>query len=283
MLAAALAGCGAIAPWPPVPEGPVGGIERPVDVFVPGGAAADSPMPLLILLHGFTASGDAVEATFAMRAVAAERGFLYAAPDGTLDGEGRRFWNASAACCNDDGFPIDDSAYLRRVVDDIAARWNVDERRVFVMGQSNGGFMSYRMACDHADLLAGAISIAGTMDVDPTHCHPSDTVHILHVHGTADRTIGYHGGAFMAPYTGAVETVSRWAAFDGCRAATEGPVLDLDTRRPGAETTVTRFVEGCRRGGSVELWTMVGSGHHIEPTDEFRREIADFIATHPKP
>jgi hypothetical protein len=60
-------------------------------------------------------------------------------------------------------------------------------------------------------------------------------------------------------------------------------MVDADASVPGAETRVTRFVEGCRPGGSVELWEMVGAGHYFFPTAEFKRVVVDYFFSHPKP
>ncbi len=281
-LTLAIAGCGALAPRGPVNEGPVGGVERPVSVYVPAEPPLD-PMPLVILLHGFTASGEIVKSRFGLRQIADERGFLLATPDGTPNSGGQRFWNAASACCNDEEIEVDDSAYLLRVIDDVVARWNVDEDRIFVMGHSNGGFMSQRMACDHADILAGVISIAGTDDTEAALCRPTDAVHVVHVHGTADKVIRFGGGVFMAPYLGAEPTVGRWARYNDCAGSVMESQMPLDARVPdSAETQVTRYLD-CVPGGSVELWAMVGSGHGFEPNEEFRRRIADYIESHPKP
>ena len=91
---------------------------------------------------------------------AERRGVITAYPDGTTDSTGSQFWNATDACCNFDGSSVDDSKYLVGVVAAIKAHVAVDPKRIYVMGHSNGGFMSYRTACDHADVFAAIISLA---------------------------------------------------------------------------------------------------------------------------
>jgi polyhydroxybutyrate depolymerase len=107
------------------------------------------------------------------------RGVLYAAPDGRLEPGGARFWSATDACCNFVGAPDDDSAYLRGLIDQIDAHPDiaVDRDRIFFAGLSNGGFMSHRMACDHADLVAAIASQAGAAFNDPARCLPASPVH----------------------------------------------------------------------------------------------------------
>jgi polyhydroxybutyrate depolymerase len=285
LLGAALAAaCGDAPPEaPPVRVGRVGG-DRPVDVFVPTTYDPAKPLPLVILLHSYSVTGAFADAAFGMRAVAEERGFLWAVPEGLRDGRGNPYWNATSGCCDFDVSGVDDSAYLRRVIEDVQARWSVDARRIFTIGVSNGGFMGHRMACDHADLVAGIVSIAGATHLDPALCRPSHGVHILHVHGTEDSVISFAGGSFTGPYPSAPESVRRWVELNGCDAgaAQLGPTLDADAFTRGPETEVTRWAAGCRKGGSVEFWRMVGADHFFVPTPDFRRVVSDWFFAHPK-
>jgi polyhydroxybutyrate depolymerase len=92
---------------------------------------------------------------------------------------GARFWNATDACCDVDASGVDDSSYLAGLINEIGSHVAVDPRRVFVVGHSNGAFMSYRMACDHADTIAAIVSLAGAPPADPAACRPTEPVAIL--------------------------------------------------------------------------------------------------------
>ncbi|AUX39854.1 uncharacterized protein SOCE26_012490 [Sorangium cellulosum] len=251
---------------------------------MPSSYEEGTPTPLVILLHGYTASGSLQEAYFALQPLAEERGFLYAHPDGTIDADGNAFWNATDACCNFYGSEVDDSAYLRSVVEDIQARYTVDPKRIFFLGHSNGGFMSYRMACDHADLIAAVASLAGATFADPADCTPSEPVAALQIHGTADETVNYLGATFgAASYPGALETAQQWAEIGGCDTdPTEGPTLDLDSGLAGDETTTQAFT-GCDPGGHAELWSIEGGTHIPTLGPDFAPAVIDFLLAHPKP
>ncbi len=276
------------APSPSPPRGaydplPFGG-PRPVTLYVPTKYAPSTPAPLVILLHGYGSSGDATGAYLGLRDVAESRTVLYAHPDGTVDSHGRAFWNATDTCCNFDHSPVDDSAYLAALVREIEQRYAVDPKRIYFAGHSNGGFMSYRMACDHADLVAGIASVAGAMWTDVKRCKPSAAVSVLEIHGTADNVITYDGGVFhtgFPPYPGAMTSVADWAAFDGCTKAGEG--AHLDRTLAGAETSVTHFETGCRDGSAVELWTVRGAGHVPTFSSAIADRVLDFLLAHPKP
>ena len=82
---------------------------------------------------------------------------------------------------------------------------------------TNGGFMSHRMACDHAGRVASIASLAGATWYDPANCAPAAPVHALQIHGTQDGTIQYNGGTlFGNAYPGAQDSVESWVGYAGC-------------------------------------------------------------------
>jgi polyhydroxybutyrate depolymerase len=274
----------------------VGVGDRSVTVYVPASYEPGKPAPLLILLHGYGSSGREHDAYFHLGAAAAQRGFLYAYPDGTLDSTGNRFWSATDACCDFDRTGVNDVAYLNAVITTIQASYAVDPKRIDLIGHSNGGFMSYRLACVHPDLIAALVSLAGASFANPADCAPSAPVAVLEIHGTADDVIAFKGGTIegigsgrlMSSYPGAETTVNSWATYDGCGATPsaldERVDVDVDLSAAGApaEASVTRWT-GCKPGGAVELWTVPGGGHDPTISASFPDAVLDFLQAHPKP
>jgi polyhydroxybutyrate depolymerase len=273
---------------PSAPALVVGG-DRPVAVRIPPSSDKTRPAPLAIVLHGFTGSGAGQEAYFGIQGEAERRGFVTAYPDGTKDSRGDRFWNASDACCNFDRIDVDDAAYLDGVITAIEGAVSIDPKRVYVLGHSNGGFMSYRMACTHADRIAAIVSLAGATFAKATDCRPSGPVAVLQIHGTADDTILFAGETLEGhSYPGAEQTAATWARYDGCAAAAtavdQRVDVDADLADAGqpAEATIKRWT-GCKPGGAVELWTIPGGGHVPTISDAFPAAVLDFLEAHPKP
>ncbi|MBK7403888.1 MAG: hypothetical protein IPJ41_04450 [Phycisphaerales bacterium] len=257
-----------------------------VPVYLPSTYDENTPMPLIVMLHGYGASGALQESYFRFRAHQETYGFMLATPDGTVDSFGNRFWNATDACCDFGNTGVDDSAYLLALIDAIKAEVNVAPRQVCLVGHSNGGFMAHRLACDHADVIASFASLAGAMHDNPDDCAPATTVHALQIHGTNDTTIRYGGGNINGvPYPGAVESVEIWAANNGCAVIPDNssPPLDLDRSLPGDETLVTTYPQDCARGGSAELWTIVNGGHIPTLSSAFAPSVIEWLLDHPKP
>lgn len=301
LLAGALWGCG--TPGPASPDGGEtnadagsnhgapgtdGGLlaARPYQLKVPVGHDGKSSLPLVVLLHGYGSSSSVLDAALGLSTLADQRGFLVAKPEGTLEPiSNRRFWNATDACCNYAGRPVDDVAYLTALVEDVRQRQPVDAKRIFFVGHSNGGFMSHRMACDRPDWVAGIVSFAGATWKDATQCAgTAGSPAILQVHGTSDGTIQYGGGTLIgAEYPGAVETVTQWATRYACAPglASAGTNADFIDSLPGAETKRDRF-NGCARG-AVELWSMEAAPHSPDVNATLAPAIFDFLMSHPKP
>jgi polyhydroxybutyrate depolymerase len=266
-------------------SGPIGG-DRPVEVHVPPGYDPSVPTPLVILLHGYSANGQLQEFYLDLSKEADVRGYLFATPSGTKDKQGLNFWNATEACCNLNDIDIDDSAYLRKLVEDIEGGFNVDPRRIYFAGHSNGGFMSHRMACEHADKIAAIASLAGATHDDPAKCKPSEPVATLNIHGTLDPIILYGGGYLVGnPYPGVIETSTRWAVYNGCSTAPDKTPqsINIEALILGKETKVRRYDIGCDPGGMVELWSIQAAGHLPIFNGSFRKKVFDFFEAHPKP
>ncbi|GAA1718733.1 PHB depolymerase family esterase [Isoptericola hypogeus] len=252
---------------------------RPVEVHVPPAYGPADPVPLLVVLHGLGSDPARVDALLGLRHEASERGVLYVLPEGTRGSDGRRFWNATDACCDRDATGVDDSAYLATVVRELAVTYAVDPGRVAVVGYSNGGFMAHRTACDHADLVSVAVSLAGATAADDDACRPSAPVSVVQVHGTEDPVIAVGGGRRDGrAYPSAEETALAWARLDDCA---DGPAVttagrDLDMSVPGPETTVAAW-SGCADGARVELWTIAGGDHAPELGPAFAPAVLDLV------
>jgi poly(3-hydroxybutyrate) depolymerase len=278
---------------------------RPVGLYVPPGYDGQTNMPLVILLHAYTINGGLQEDYMKFRPLAEKRGFLYCYPDGMLDHSGNRFWNATDACCDFWSTGVDDAGYIRGLIEEIGRQFAVDRKHIHLIGHSVGGWLAYRMACESAALIASLASFNGMTSLEPTFCHPSEPVNILHIHGTADTHVPYYGGALvttfvdiqfpiqfpsnLAPFPGAVKTIETWATYNGASGPITGttPSMDLDLAVPGLDTMVTRYTS-FPPGGAVELWTING-GSHV-PTlysgtasSEFASRVINWLLAHPKP
>jgi polyhydroxybutyrate depolymerase len=254
---------------------------RPYDSNIPKSYDASKPTPLVVLLHGYSAGAFIQDKVFGGTELSEAKGFLYAFPSGTTNSLKKQFWNATDACCDRDGSGVDDVAYLNAVIDDMKEQYNVDDKRIYFMGHSNGGFMSHRMACEPNSRIAAIASLAGATWKDPSKCNPNQPVAVLEVHGTLDSDVPFDGEPLVPS---AHETVATWAQKNGCPSPiTMGAqVRDLDEVVSGFESSVERYF-GCARG-SVELWVMKDSGHvPVLKLPDWGNALWEFFTANPRP
>ncbi|BCJ48323.1 esterase [Actinoplanes ianthinogenes] len=287
----ALAACGSTDDPKPSSSMPVSGTAtleiggRQVTVHVPASYDPARPAPLLVALHGYTSYGKQMEQYMGLTAESDRRGFVYAYPDGLVDSRGANFWNATDACCDFFHQQPDDSGYLSGLITTLEGTYRIDRARVYLIGHSNGGFMSFRMACEHADQVTAIVSLNAATWNDAARCRPSEPVSVLAIHGSADETIAFEGGLNNGvAYPSADATVTQWRGYDGCGAdGRDGPKLDLIASLPGAETSVRTYSSGCAGGSTVQAWTMTGGSHVPQLTAAFAPAVTDFLLSQVKP
>ena len=154
-----------------------------VQVHTPNGYNGE-PIPLIVALHGFTQSGPQVERKWNMEQMGNDLNVAWITPTGAS----RRWCGAGCCGCSSDR----DSKFLRAMVEEVIRnpQVNIDESSIFFMGISNGGFMSYRMACEHADLIAGIMPICTC--ISPTPANRT-------LYGQSSRREGYVDAEWKCP------------------------------------------------------------------------------------
>ncbi len=170
-----------------------------------------SNAPLVLALHGYGSNGTILQWYSGMNEAADTHSFAVAYPHGTPDRGGTRHWNANLNISS-----TDDVHYLSELAKDLQAEHQLDPGRTFVFGMSNGGYMSYTLACEAYDVFRGIASVTGTMSgYDWNNCDPPEPVPVLHIHGVNDRVVPIDGsmsaggGWGGAPHVD--EVVSFWA------------------------------------------------------------------------
>lgn len=257
------------------------GTDRPALVVFPSESPA-APQPLLIVLHGYTSSGEYMDRYLRLRPAAAQRGVVLAFPNGTKEeGTGTPFWQGTDACCNFRKSAVDDVAYIVGLIDVIAAETPIDRRRIYVFGHSNGSFMGYRLACTRSEVFAAVAGLAGATFADKRACTPSVPISVLHMHGTADETVPISGTYFAAPVPSALQTLRMWAEYDRCNATKgmrRGPDLDLARTLSGRETRTYSYA--CAKGINVDFWKILGGRHSPSPGPSFAPLLLDWLLKH---
>ena len=171
----------------------VGGAPRDYELHLPKGKAPAEPAPLVLVFHG--GGGNAANAMrmSGMNAKADAEGFIVAYPDGSGPRpDALLTWNAWRCCGPALDKKVDDVAFVRALVDDLARHYPVDRKRVYATGFSNGAMLTYRLGCELGDVFAAIAPVAGALN--SYDCGTGPKVSVIAFHGTADKHVRFEGG-----------------------------------------------------------------------------------------
>lgn len=217
-------------------------LERNYDVCIPQGYNGTSPLPLLFDIHGLAMGPTMMEDMTHFCKKANEEGIIVVQPDGISNS-----WNAGWCCGSAASDELDDVGLMRAIRDDLSDELNIDLKRVYADGLSNGGMISNRIACEDTDLVAaiapvvGGISFGTQSDVDYDQCQPTRPVPVLMISGADDPLISFESQA---------ATFERWLNLNGCNR------LSASIEQSGVFTCTT--YDDC--DGGVETIHCVGEG-----------------------
>ena len=185
------------------------GLNRECLVHLPQDYNSSEALPVVFNLHGY--GGYAMDhlAYADMRSLADREGFILIYPQGScLDGNPH--WN-SFLSGPDNKSDAEDIDFFSALIDEISSTYNVDLDRVYFCGYSNGGMMSYALACALSERVAAIGSISGTMLDWPEVCSPTHPMPVIIFHGTNDEVLPYEGNSDWSsvPYS-----LNYWTQFN---------------------------------------------------------------------
>jgi polyhydroxybutyrate depolymerase len=212
------------------------------------------PTPLVFCIHGLAQNAVMFcVAGAAINQLSDQKGFILVMPNGYQSS-----WNGGTCCGGASNEQLDDVALFRAIFAEVTKHLNVDSRRVYATGLSNGGYMSYRLACEAADVFAAVAPGAGAVGKNDigggtnpvsnfTKCEPSRPVSVLHIHGTLDG---------LVPYSLQAPSLSVFSTSNGCTSTTSPATAPTS----GGDTTCVTY-GGCPTGIEVTGCSVQGGGH----------------------
>ncbi len=275
----------------------VDGRRRYYNVHTPPGFDPAVPTPVVLVFHGGTGWAAQVETSSHFSLVADANGFVAVYPEGwALIPHLLQTWNAPLAddygntCGQATEYNIDDIAFVDRLLDDMATRQTLDQRRIFASGHSNGAMFCYRLAAELSDRIAAIAPNAGSRMYDPL---PPVPIPVLHLHGQLDANVPWRGGQgdglcdvfYPALFT---ETLAPIIELNGCQSPrlieVRGNARYYEAPEPLRNATVALWwlTDGGHTwpGGEPALWNPdEPQNHDIVAAEEAWR----FFAAHPMP
>jgi polyhydroxybutyrate depolymerase len=242
----------------------VDGRTRSYIVHIPAKLDPKRPTPVVLAFHGAVENALIMALAHDLSAKADEAGFIAVYPNGTGKSDMFLFWNAGGwHGPNADKLP-DAVKFVSELLDDLAAVANVDPKRIYATGMSNGGMMCYRLAAELSNRIAAIAPVSGTLAVEK--CRPQRPVSVMHFHGTEDKLVPFDGpdqrAAKVFAFKSVEETIRTWARIDGCPAK---PKITKLPHKADDGTTVQRRTYGPGKDGTEVILFVVNGGGHTWP------------------
>lgn len=229
---------------------------RDVNIFVPSSYTDASPVPLVVDMHGYTSNNTSQQSFSGWDDFAAVEGVIVAYPQGVSNS-----WNAQGQCCGSS--TANDVLFIRNVVAHIRSASSIIASRIYATGLSNGGSMTHTLACEAADLFAGASAVSyglsggSTFSSIVANCQStlSRGIDVIHFHGTSDSTVDYDTGVLDS--LGAEDSLEAWRQVQGASTA-------FTTQNVSSNTSCKTHSNG-RDGAQVSMCTVTGGTHNLYP------------------
>ena len=239
------------------------GLERSFLIYVPTNIKENAP--LVVAIHGYTSSAKTLMGYSGINQIADKEGFLVAYPQGTKDSRDNNFFNVGYEFHSDS--KVNDVNFIREIVLNLTKDYKLNSKRVFATGMSNGGDMSYLLACTSSDLFTAVAPVAGVMMKDTLeNCNPVKKIPIFEIHGTKDSISKFEGDMNNEDKWGAYydlpSTIEFWV---NKHALSEKETIQLENKNTEDGTTIT-FERYWSDESQREVWFyIVNDGNHTWP------------------
>lgn len=199
-------------------------------------------------------------------------GFIVVFPNGFSKLKSGKFatWNAGTCCAGARDEKVDDVGFVKAIIANLRRQLNIDNNRIFASGMSNGGMLTYRLACEMSDTFKAIASVAGTDNT--LNCAPQSPISILHIHAKNDDHVLFAGGAggtfrdksMVTNFTSVPATIAKWVKLNACN-----PTPTRVLEKPGA---YCESYSQCKNGVTVELCVTETGGHSWPGAEKTRGE-----------
>lgn len=229
------------------------GLEREYILYVPASYDPTAAVPLVLNFHGYGSNATEQLIYGNFRSIADTANFLVVHPLGTEDNNGTTHWNVGWGAST-----VDDVGFTNALLDTLSVEYNINQNRIYSTGMSNGGFMSYELACELSERIAAIASVTGTMNLGRfATCNPTHPMPVMEIHGTADAVVPYQGANWIE---GSEDVVAFWADFNNTEA--DPVILPVPNTNVSDGSTAEQWVyQNGDNGTSVELFKIIDGAH----------------------
>jgi polyhydroxybutyrate depolymerase len=223
------------------------GVFRNYIVHLPTSYTTSKNYALVFNLHGYTSNADQQLLYSSMNSTADANEFIVVYPNGIAN-----YWNAF-------GQGENDVKFIDSLIEKLSRSYTIDKNCVYSCGMSNGGFMSYTLACQLSHKIAAVASVTGVLSNHTiNNCTLSHPVPVMQIHGTADPTVNYTTGT--ANGVGVEQTVNFWLGKNNCTSMSDTIDVPNTNTTDGCTAELIRYQQ-CDAGSNVYFYKIDGGAH----------------------
>lgn len=206
-------------------------------------------VPMVLVLHGYNNEVKGIGEYTGFDQMAEKKGFIAVYPYGTINENGYYIWNAGNLY-NEWTQGAKDVEFIDSLIHFMVKNYSIDEKKIFVVGHSNGSMMAYRLAAELSGKIAAAACVSGQM-VD-NKAIPEYPIAIMHIHGDADMVVPHTGTTEFGFQIPAIdEVIKKWLDWNHCSSIPT--ILTHDQN-----ITALKW----RGDAEVRLYLLHGQGHN---------------------
>lgn len=230
------------------------GLTRTFILYVPANYSGLTDVPLLFNFHGYGSNASQQMSYGNFRPIADTAGFLIVHPQGTLDNSNTTHFNVGWG-----GSGSDDVGFTSALIDSLSADYAIDQSRIYSTGMSNGGFMSFHLACNLSNRIAAIGSVTGSMvPFTMANCNAAHPTPVIQIHGTADATVPYNGAS---GWTASIPSVmTHWANYNNCNSSPTTTAVPNTNTTDGSTVEKMVYANGDNCTEAVHF-KITGGGH----------------------
>ena len=235
------------------------GLDRYYLIYTPTTITNNDEAPVLFALHGYGSSAETHKAYTMHEPFANTNKAIVVYAQGykleTALTSSSSHWNVGAWTI---GSTVDDIDFINTVIDLIDDKAVINKNRIYSSGMSNGGFMSYNLACNLSSRIAAIVSVTGSFSSEMlADCNPEHPTPVMQIHGTLDPTVPFNGNSAlgMVPIE---TTLEFWADYNLCNPVPEISVIDFFDLGMSVDHKVYKE---CQNNVQVELFKSSGMDH----------------------
>ncbi|MEO0469297.1 MAG: PHB depolymerase family esterase [Bacteroidota bacterium] len=237
------------------------GTSRSFILYVPASYTGNQSVPLVMNFHGYTSNANEQMFYGDFRPIADTAGFLVVHPQGTLF-NGNTHWNVGGWTV---GSTVDDVDFVNNLLDSLANDYNIDSKRIYSTGMSNGGYMSFLLACQLSDRIAAVASVTGSMTPQTYDaCDPQHPTPVMQIHGTTDAVVPYNGAIWTRSIS---DVIQYWTDYNNCDNSPLSSSLPNANPSDGSTVEVFQYDNGDRESKVIHY--QVDNGGHTWPGTPF--------------